>query len=79
MIVIASVTVSVITAIMFFIIGFVSSHCCQKAKQKHNIIVKEQTSLYHGSSESAIVKVQVQLSQERELELQANVSYASVH
>ena len=74
-IVIVSVTVSAVTAIIFFIIGFVSDHCCLKAKQKH--IVEERTSLQHGRSESATV--QVQLSQERELELQENASYASVH
>ena len=68
--VITSVIVSVVTAIIFFIVGFVSSHCYQKAKrQKH--VVEE---LQHGSSEAANIH-----SQERALELQENVSYASVY
>ena len=70
---IASVIVSAFTAIIFFIFGFVFSHCCQKAQQKR--IMEEPTSLQLDSLESAVVNAQ--LSQE--LELHENASYGSVH
>ena len=67
-IVVASVTTSTITPTIFFIVGLLCGLCCQEQKQ----IIKEQIPFQHDRS------VVVQHSNDRELGLQENVSYASV-
>ena len=67
----SSVTIFIVTLVLFFIIGFLSGHfCCRESgKRAHHEVVKNETPIYDD-----IVLNQ----QEHELELKENVAYAPV-
>ena len=67
----SSVTVFIVTAILFFVAGFLSRHLCQKWRKiddDHRVIKKE-IPIY----DAVVLKQQGQ-----ELELKENVAYAPV-
>ena len=67
----SSVTVFIVTAILFFVTGFLSRHFCQKGRKTDDDhqVVKKEIPIY----DDIVLKEQGQ-----ELELKENVAYAPV-
>ena len=68
----SSVTVFIVTAILFFVTGFLSRHLCQKRRKTDDDhqVVKKEIPIY---DDIIVLKEQGQ-----ELELKENVAYAPV-
>ena len=68
----SSITVFVVTSILFFIVGFLCGHFCQKERKMADEIVP-QCAKTQGTCIYDVVQ-----KQEQELELEENVAYGQV-
>ena len=71
----SSVTVFVVTSVLFFTVGLLSAHLCQKKRKRVETLPPSQEIQTPYYDDIVLTEQQV----EQELELKENVAYAPVH